>query len=354
MRPAATRGLVRVHRWIGLALCLPLVAIATSGALLLFRDVLWVPAEWRAASWDAAAADTALAAALALDEAWRYVDLARPGRAFHLVGVDAVTTPRVLPVGAATPGPPPARLAVELWLFQLHTRLLAGESGQQVVRVVGPVAFASVVAGLLLWWPRRGGWRGRDLLGPGAGSRPGLLRWHLAWGGAAALVLLPLVGSGALMAHNPAVRSWLAPLAPPAAALPVELAGRRFAPGELAAAIGAARAVWPDGEPTQISRPAKDPATLTVKFRLPGERHPNGRSTLTLDVEEGRFTAMRDARRGGPPAAYDDVLYGLHIGALAGPAHAWAWLAGALGLAVLTVSGVLAWLRGRRGTRRPG
>jgi uncharacterized iron-regulated membrane protein len=92
-----------------------------------------------------------------------------------------------------------------------------------------------------------------------------------------------------------------------------------------------------------------------VKFRLSGERHPNGRSTLTLDLDQGRVVAQRDARLGGLPAFYDDVLYGFHSGELAGPVQAWLWLAGTLGLGVVTVSGALAWLRGRRDNRRrPG
>lgn len=348
MTPATVRGVASAHRWVGLALCLPLLAIAASGALLLFRDALWVPDEWRSVAWDAAAADAALAAVLDADSRWRYVDLARPGRAFHLIGEDVAVPPRVLSIGASSPSPLPVRLAVEQWLFQLHTRLLAGEPGKLVVRIVGPAALASLLAGLVLWWPRRRGWRGRDLLGPGAGSRPGLLRWHLAWGGAAAVVLLPLVGSGALMAHNPAIRAWLAPLSPLPADLAADVSSRRFAPHDLAAALAAARATWPVGAPTQLSRPADAPGRLTVKFRLPGERHPNGRSTLTLDLQEGRVVAARDARLGGVPAAYDDVLYGFHIGELGGPAHAWAWLAGAIGLGLLAVSGTLAWLRRRR------
>ena len=352
MTPAATRKLVTLHRWAGIALCVPLVGIALSGTLLLFRDSLWVPPEWRAQAWDPAVADASLAAALTAAGPWLYADVARPGRAFHTVGFEGRPV-EVLPVTGGPLQPPPARLAVELWLFDLHTRLLLGEPGRTAVRVVGPVAFLSIVVGLVLWWPRRRAWRKADLVRAPA-TRPALLKLHLAWGAAVVVILLPLVLSGTLMAHNPAIRAWLKPLSPPAAPLPGEVAAVRLTPGDLAAAIAAARAIWPEGRLTQLSRPPAGPTQVALKFRLPGERHPNGRSTISVDLETGAIAGLRDARQGGIPAAYDDVLYGFHIADLGGLVHAWSWAVGGAGLLLLAVTGVLAWWRRpRRSAGRP-
>lgn len=350
MKTSTTRKLVTIHRWAGVALCLPLVLIALSGTLLLFRDSLWVPPEWRAQAWDAAAADETLAAALDEAGTWLYADLARPGRAFHAVGFDDGSDVAVVPVAGSGLQSPPARLAVELRLFDLHTRLWLGEAGRTAVRVVGPAAFLSVVIGLILWWPRRRTWRAADLA-RGPTTRPALLKLHLAWGGAVVVILLPLVLSGALMAHNPAIRAWLKPLSPPAEPLPAGVASMRFEPGDLGAAIAVARAVWPDGRLTQLSRTASGSTKLTLKFRLPGERHPNGRSTISVELATGTVTALRDARRGGIPAAYDDLLYGFHIADLGGLAQAWAWLAGGAGLLLLAVTGLVSWWRRPRRAR---
>lgn len=354
MRPAATRKLVTIHRWAGVTLCLPLVMVALSGTLLLFRDSLWVPPQWRTGVWDMAAADETLVAALDDAGAWVYADLARPGRAFHTVGFEEGRDVEVVPVSGSQLQAPPARLAIELWLFDLHTRLWLGEAGRVAVRIVGPAALLSVVIGLILWWPRRRTWRAADLA-RGPTTRPALLKLHLAWGGAVVVILLPLVLSGALMAHNPAIRAWLKPLSPPAGPLPAELATLRFEPGDLAAAIVTARSIWPDGRLTQLSRPAASSrglSRLSLKFRLPGERHPNGRSTISVDLATGTVTGLRDARQGGFPAAYDDLLYGFHIADLGGLAQAWAWLAGGAGLLLLAITGLVSWWR--RPRRRQG
>ncbi len=346
MSPRATRVLASVHRWLGLALCLPLAAVAISGSLLLFRNALWVPADWRTTTIDIARADAALAGALAGDDRWTYVDIASPGRAFHTIG-QAEGPLAVLEVGANAGAEAPSRLAVEHALFALHTRLLAGDAGKTLIQVMGPLAVASLLLGVWLWWPRRHGWRRRDLVRLSA-TRPSMLRWHQGWGAVVFVTLLPLVLSGALLAHNPAIRAWLKPLSPPVAPVPVAVAELRFEPGDLGAALVAARRAWPDGRLTQLSRSAPGADVLTLKFRLPGEWHPNGRSLLTADLSAGRIVGLRDARRGGLPAAYDDFLYAFHIADLGGMAQAWLWLASGLVLSGLVATGVLAWFKGRR------
>jgi len=94
----------------------------------------------------------------------------------------------------------------------------------------------------------------------------------------------------------------------------------------------------------------------SLKLRLPGEDHPNGRSNVTLDVAAGRIVALRDARLAGAPASYDDVLYPLHIGRLFGDAQRVLWLLGGIGLFRLVTAGVTAFLRrpsARRASSRP-
>jgi uncharacterized iron-regulated membrane protein len=43
-------------------------------------------------------------------------------------------------------------------LFDIHTKLMLGEPGLDVVGVLGLLLIVSVVTGLYLWWPFRGGW----------------------------------------------------------------------------------------------------------------------------------------------------------------------------------------------------
>lgn len=337
------RLLARIHLWIGIAIALPLAAIALSGSLLVFRDTLWLPADWRMEPRQTAATDAELAAALAGDAGWRYVDLANHGRGFHVL-TDADHGERVLKAGAAATVPAPARIAVAQFLYRLHAQLLVGDAGKVVVRVVGPLALASLVIGLLIWWPRRSAWRASDLASL-AMRRPPLLRFHMAWGAVALIVLLPLATSGTLLAHNPAIRAWLRAQAPPARPLAPEVEALRFTGGDLGAALAAARRVWPDGYLTQIGRVGADAERLTLKFRLPGERHQNGRSFLSLDLENGRVESAIDARLGGFPAAYDDFLYPFHTARFGGAMQGWLWITAAMSLLALLTTGILAWLR---------
>lgn len=337
------RLLARIHLWIGVATALPLGAIALSGSLLVFRDSLWLPSDWRMEPRQTAATDAALAAALAADADWLYVDLANHGRGFHVLS-DADHAERVLKVGAAATEPAPARIAIAQFLYRLHAQLLVGDAGKTAVRVLGPLALASLVIGFLVWWPRRSAWRAADLAGL-AMRRPPLLRFHMAWGAVALIVLLPLVTSGTLLAQNPTIRAWLRTQAPPARPLAREIEALRFTAGDLAAALAAARLVWPDGYLTQIGRTTVDAERLTLKFRLPGERHQNGRSFLALNLRDGRVVSAIDARSGGLPAAYDDFLYPFHTARFGGAVQGWLWICAALSLLALLTTGVLAWIR---------
>jgi len=188
-------------------------------------------------------------------------------------------------------------------------------------------------------------------------ARPSLLRAHIALGGAAGLLFLAHVVSGLLLAINPPVRALLKPFADPRAVQAPRGVALGFAAGDAAASIAALRRVFPQGAVTQLVPLAAGSSTQwSLKLRLPGEAHPNGRSNVTLDVAAGRIVATRDARLAGAPAAYDDALYPLHIGRLFGDAPRVPWLLGGIGLFRLVTAGVTAFLRRRpapRASRRP-
>ena len=155
----------------------------------------------------------------------------------------------------------------------------------------------------------------------------------------------PLV-SGLLLAFNPPVRAWLNPFADPRAVQAPGGVALDFAEGDAAASIAALRRVFPQGAVTQLVPLAGGSGTQwSLKLRLPGEGHPNGRSNVILDVAAGRIVALRDARLAGVPAASDDMLYPLHIGALFGDGQRVLWLLGGIGLLRLVTAGVTALLR---------
>jgi uncharacterized iron-regulated membrane protein len=355
-----SRTLARLHGWAGVLVALPLLLIAASGTALLYKDALFVPATWRAnEASDAAAVDGQSAAdaevvrLIAMPALQRVdsIQLARGRRAFHVVeqpdGAAAYWRR-----GATTPSAAvPLRLRAERTVLELHEHLLLGAAGDVAVRMIGPLVAVLLGVGLVLWWPLRRGWRARDLLPRGTG-RPQLLRAHLALGGALGLLFLVHATSGALMANNPSVRAWLKPFTPPQATRPPADRPLGFAPGDAVAAIAAVRVLFPGGEITQLAPTAEGTATTwSMKLRLPGEDHPNGRSNVTLDVAGGMVLALRDARLAGAPGAYDDTLFPLHTGTLLAPWQRPLWLLGGFALACAALAGALSFLR--RGRGRP-
>jgi uncharacterized iron-regulated membrane protein len=327
---------------------LPLLLLVVSGAVLLFKDSLFIPQPQAASAalpWSADRAQAEIAALLA-DPASRDFEtlwLASPRRAFHtLVAADGTVQYRPV-AGARLPRDGTLSLQVERTLLRLHIDFLAGGAGKWFVRIVGPLAVLLVVVGLILWWPLRRGWRARDLR-PRGHTRTALLRMHLALGAAIAAFALLQFGSGAMLAHNSQIRSWLQPLTPAAVERPREWPP--FAAGDARAAARAVFAIYPDATASHLIPLSQDGRLQwRVKLRLPGERHPNGRSYVVVDVAAGRITQVHDARRGGLPALYDDWLYGWHIARLWGLPQSVFWLLASVATATLAVFGVAAFAR---------
>ncbi len=337
--------LAKLHTWVGIVVAVPLLLIALTGTILLFKDSLFLPSEWRndAPGSGTLDAETARLLALpALKEA-DSISLARGVRAFHVVtGPDGTLT--YWRAGAeSAEALVPARLRIEHSVLDLHETLLLGNAGDVVVRVIGPVVATLLLIGVVLWWPLRRGWRARDLL-PAKSGQAQLLRAHLALGSAAAVLLVVHASTGAMMANNPSIRAWLKPLTDPKAARLPEAAHVSFEPGNPSAAILSVRSIFPRGEITQLT-PSAAGAEWSLKLRLPGESHPNGRSSVTIDLAGGRILSIRDAREAGPPGRYDDIVFPLHVGTLMGTWQRYVWAAGGASLVLLILLGAISFLR---------
>lgn len=355
--------LTRLHTWVGVLLALPLLLLATSGTLLVFKDNLFLPAELQARG--SVPTNDQLGRLLAsLPPDWATVYVADETRAFHTVvfrdgtekyvRADAqpgapravLTPPRTAPTPSLEPLPPGLR--IENALYRLHTTFFLGEIGKLVVKIAGPLALALLIVGLYVWWPRRRIWRWRDLR-PSSPTRPQLMRFHMSLAVASAAFFVCLIVSGALLAHAPTIREWLKPWSARASIPSTSLALLRFTPGDYTQALEVGHEVLPAGELTRIinvssTDPANSPKLL-LRIRLPGEAHPYGRSSVTLNLASGRVEAARDARRGGWPAAYDDWLYPFHTAHLGGAAQRFVWLIAGLALLTTSAAGLLSFTR---------
>lgn len=237
-----------------------------------------------------------------------------------------------------------------LWLHELHTHLLAGETGEAIVGVVGWIACFMLLSGLYLWWPRIGRWLAH--LRPFA--NPPVRRW-LTWHRSAGAITLPLLllvtVCGVGMVYHDGARTLLTGLfggaAPPK---PPKLAPAPDA-FDWPRILAVAQAGLPDARLSRIAVPGDGERVINIRAQAQGEWHPNGRSLVFVDASDGTVLATHDATTQRAGALATEAIYPLHIGAVGGAAYRIAVALAGLLPSFLLVTGFLFWRR-RRAVRR--
>ncbi|MGO1071858.1 PepSY-associated TM helix domain-containing protein [Lysobacter sp. CA199] len=240
-----------------------------------------------------------------------------------------------------------------LWLRDLHTHLLSGKTGEQVLGAVGIVALFMLLSGLYLWWPRWSALAASLKWYRGPPTR----RW-LSWHRGIGLWLLPLTLLAALtgtaMVYDDIARDALRdafgdakPRKPP------KLAAREDAIDWSAVLRAADTATAADGglagaQLRRISLPKAGSGLIALRARAVGEWHPVGRSLVWIDPYRGRVLGTLDATRQGRGSRIYEAFYPLHGGFVGG--RAWQLLIALTGLLppFLLITGFLFWRR-RRG-----
>jgi uncharacterized iron-regulated membrane protein len=242
----------------------------------------------------------------------------------------------------------------ELWLFELHHKLLAGETGETLTGVLGLAAIAFVVTGLILWWRTRATFAPRLL--PKRLSRPAILRHHRDLGVMVAPLLLLAALTGSMMVLKPLGHALLAPLSGPgaiAAALkPPEVQGGPAGRVDAGALLEAARVRFPHAEARMLVWPRKPGELMALRMRQPAEWHPNGRTTLWFDAATGRLVEARDALALPAGPRVFNALYPLHAASVGGLPFRLAMTAAGLALALLGTLAVWSFWTGRPKARR--
>ena len=353
MRP----WLTRLHRWIGLALALPVVAIAATGTALVFHDAIVLarlgPLVETASEKriEAPASDLAAIEQLAGADGWRTIKLPQPGfplyriwlnsgeQAYFAAGDDAF-------IDRFTPG-----TRIESLLFEIHTHLLAGPIGERLVGAMAIGLLALLFLGLAIWWPGRRLLRKRHFV-PTSTSPRQMLRSHSAWGAVMILLATLSVATGAMLVFSQPTLSalkWLMPDdAAPRAAPPVVAPGAAI---DWHQVVRNAAAVFADDQLVFVIAPQAERAHLTIRARRAAEWHPNGRSEILLEPGTGNVLAVRDATAAAAAERVFNKIYPLHVarGSVA-PLQPLTVLTGAV-LCGLALTGLAGWL-GRERIRR--
>lgn len=235
------------------------------------------------------------------------------------------------------------------WVYNLHHALLLGERGEWLLGASGIVLVITAISGVYLAWPRRGQWRAAFAARRWRSRLQKLFGWHRAVGLAAAIAVILLAVSGAIMDFGKPLRAWAEDHAgyhPPYKPKPGSLPGRLVG-AERARVLALAR--FPDAAFTSVTLPSKRNPVYQVRLRRPGEwRKWSGTSLVVLDAGSGRILAAYDAANAPIANQIIDGAFAVHSGEIAALAGRILTAAAGLSLPLLYLTGFWAWLRKRR------
>ncbi len=228
----------------------------------------------------------------------------------------------------------------EDWLFDLHHRLLAGNTGVWIAGLSGLAACVLVITGLIAVWPmRRGLRRGVKITAP---SRGQLLSVHRNLGVWISLPIFVLMLSGVALSFPDTSRALLDRLGGPAAEPPAAVGE-----GDLdwAVALQESAETFPDAILRVAIWPRSPGGPVVLRLRQPDEWHPNGRSVVTVNPATSKAVGHFDATRAGTGREAYNALYPIHASHIGGRIYDIIVFMTGLALTALGVFGFWAFVR---------
>lgn len=356
----------RLHRWIGLALAVPLIVQALTGLALTMEPFVAYVRGVPSANGplieaqdlrhvDAAAVLAAARAAVPPEQMprrWRMlpgamvaVDFAAPGQSSpaYQVGVDVGF------MRAAWVRTDPDRLY--RWVHSLHETMLSGQGGRAVIGWVGVGLLLLTGFGIPLWWPPRRRWTSGFSVSRTASG----WRFQRQLHGAAGIWLVGLLMlqsvSGIALAFPQTARA-IAGL--PAAGTPVPRPAGEAAIDPVQAIVGGiayAQAAVPTSVLQDLRLPPVPGRPMMAFLQPPGSWAGAPDVVVTMDPATAHVLSIQDPRSSSAGASLLAWLRAAHEGGAAGPAGR--LLMGLFGVALplFPVTGLAMWVL-RRGRRR--
>jgi len=241
---------------------------------------------------------------------------------------------------------------VSSWLADLHTQLLAGRGGRNLVGLLGLLLMLSAASGLYLWWPGLGGLKQAFRLRRAQGLMRLALDLHRGIGLLAAAWLLLMAATGFNLAFPELAEGVIGDTA-----MAHGIEGREVRstavpndhPVSLSEAVVIARGLFPHAQVRRITQPAGETGSYRVNLRQRDEinqRHPF--TTVWVDRWSGQILDVRNPNQFSAGQSFLAWLWPLHTGEAYGGGGRLAWFfAGGIPL-LLYVTGLLRWLY-RRG-----
>jgi len=316
------RTLDLLHRWTGGLLGLVLALLGLSGTILLHRDA-WVMLPH---AGDAQVSDTVAIAAtverLMADPAARpqSIIFARETFGLHRLAFGEDAGAYADQAGNLVTSWQSQWERPELWLFDLHHHLFAGDTGETIIGIAGLAGLFFVVSGVILWWRTRRTFAFR--FWPKRLTRSAITRHHRDLGVVVAPLLLLSLYTGLTMVFRPTTVLVLGPSAPKV--IDKALKGPDPIEAKLAdrldwgSIVHTARERFPNAELRILSLPRGGSGLISLRMKQPEEWLPNGRTTLYFAADTGRLVQARDALALPVQARGFNMLYPLHAAKVGG------------------------------------
>lgn len=238
-------------------------------------------------------------------------------------------------------------------LFEVHYRLLAGQPGKIVVGVLGILLSLMALSGMYLWWGVRRQFRGSSLKLKTM-SRPGLIRFHRDSGAITAvlLVLFGLTGAGVVFGDSTrAVLNYLLSPGAESSTRPVVRANADV-PTPSHTILRLVQDELAEGDLMSWSPPKASSAVHHFRFRMPGEPHPYGRSSVLVDGLSGTILATEDATQVSRGDRVANWMFPLHSARIGGPLYRIISFLAAIALAAISLTGLIAFVKGFKPAKR--
>ena len=351
---------LKAHLWVGLAIALPLIVIALSGAVMVFEDDLdralnpslsYVPI-----SGDSLPLDDVVARVKAAYPDAQLGSISLPEKPEHPVQISAtakqgsftivVNQYSGVVVGVRSAAEREAGLARRIHL--LHTRLFGGQIGEWLVGLITALTLFMAVAGLVLWWPRK-----IVSVKTTASARRINFDLHNVFGLYASAAFLFIALTGMMIAFE----RWTDPLfmrlnATPPPTLAKESTQTGGDPASIQALADAAQAALPGAFLKGLTIPNGGKNVVVAMMKYPEDRTPGGRSRVALDQYSSHALTVISTRAAPSGTKLVNLKRSAHTGDIYGAVTRALYFLTCLMLAGQVVTGLLIWLKRPEGRAR--
>jgi len=351
---------LKLHRWSGLVLGLLILVVAVTGSALTFENDLdaWLNADLALLREDPNAERLPLQT---------LVDNVR-----REYPKDTPTSIRILPIGIFTRnrttelslksglsafvnpysgtvlGTRSREKSLARFLHLLHTRFVAGQTGEYVVGGLTAVTLLMALSGLYLWWPRKvlslkrsGSWRRTNF------------DLHHVLGFYSSLVMVVITLSGVIIAFeqytDPLLKKLDSKPDPPADLQSKPIEGGR--PITVDEAVRIANATLPGASTSSINLPPPGKAVYRAALKFPEDRTPAGRSRLAIDQWSGAVLLRTSTREAELGTAINNLKRSAHTGDIFGWPTQALYFVVSLAIAAQVVTGFLIWWKPRKASQ---